>query len=161
MMTISIDGQLLEKTRDGIKTLAGTIEGIDLEEKVIIQEVPQDQEGNIPDFPFIPVWLLNTEIYVDADGTNKSDIIVYPIGVAILDTKQAVQESFAEFDRRLFWRQKMMDHFIHTRVTISPDVVSDTIIIPGPRVDQSIWRNRQKFGSWFVIQYRTCQQRRV
>ena len=160
-MADSIDGQLLKKTQAGIQSLAGTIEDISLEEKVVILQVAKEKGQKIPALPFIPIWLFNTEIINEAEGSNSGDIIVYPIGVAVIDKKITIENSFEAFDRRLFWRQKMMDHFIPNRVTISPDVVTDIFVVPGQRIDKAAWENRNIFVNWFVIQYRTSQQRRA
>lgn len=158
-MADSIWGKILEKTRDEIKCL--TLEGFDALTKLVILETPRTEEGGIPAVPFIFIAPFQAEEINESEGTNASDDITYPLLVAIVDSKQTILGDFDKLDQRLFWRETIIDHFIHnTQIDMHPNRGYDIEVRPLPAVDGGAWFGKQTYVSPLSLRYKVQKLRR-
>ena len=95
------------------------------------------------------------------EGTNRGDDIQYPIGIYMMD--DANRGSTTEIDERLLWREKILDHFIHNRlsVALTNAVICDQLIEPGPIVDNAAWYGRNIWLSALVVRVMVRKRRRA
>ena len=159
-MADSILGQILIEFRDALRDDV-TLTGIE-REHILIQPVPTDAETAPKNLPFIAVSSFLAESFPNP-GTNVSDDYGYPISVFIIDTKTTVSESFNALDRRFVWRETILDHFIHSKVTIAATgtVQYDITIDPSPIVDWQAWFKTNLFISVMTFRAVTRVMRRT
>lgn len=114
----SIYSQLLAEVQKKCKTLLPT--GVD-SANVVIQKVPSEREKYLPTtLPAIIVAPVGRATISATEGTNASDVIRYPILIALLqksstgDTGSAQQEDNRE--RMLKWHQDIRHAFINQKI---------------------------------------------
>ena len=159
-MADSILGQILVAVRDALRDDV-TLTGIE-NEHILLQTVPQNVASAPAAMPFISVSSFLAESFPNP-GTNVSDDYGYPVSIFIIDKKETVQKDFDAFDRRLVWRENILDHFIHNKVTITATgTVQYTITIdPSAVVDLSAWFDKSLFVSPINLRVVTRVTRRT
>lgn len=118
-------------------------------------------DKDLPSRPCVIFAPFGPEDIPDDGGTNKSDDITYRVACAIIDA--ANQKHDAEnLDDRYLWRELLIDHFIHNRVsvTLSNAALYDQTLELQPVVNQEAWA-RNWFLSSFVIKFVVRKQRRA
>jgi hypothetical protein len=145
-MADSILGQILEATKDDLRDNV-TLTGIE-REHIHIQPIPENVGSSPGALPFITVSSFLAESFPNP-GTNVGDDYGYPISIFIVDRKSTVLKDFDSFDRRLVWRENIMDRFIRNKFSIAATgtVQYDILIEPSPIVDISAWFEKELFVS--------------
>ena len=157
MPTTSLHGKILD-------VLEAAIEGLGLSglaaANIVKQCAPTDQEKWLPALPGIILAPLGDETIKDA--TNAGDDIGYPTLIAIVASANQDQ-TFADLDQRLVWREKIIDHLIHNRLAISHTGAQlyDQTIQPLPILDQAAWFRRNLFISTLVLKAWVRKHRRA
>lgn len=136
-MADSIVGQILVKVRDALRADV-TLTGVE-NEHIIIQPIPNDASAPKAK-PHISVSSFLAESFPEPSTTNTDDY-GYPISIFIVDKKSEVLKDFDSLDRRLLWREAIIDHFIRLRIDIAATATKwkTTTIEPAPIADFSAW----------------------
>jgi len=158
-MADSILGQIIVAVRDALRDDVA-LTGVE-REHIILQPVPENVAFAPAAMPFISVSSFLAESFPNP-GTNVSDDYGYSVSIFIIDKKAAVR-NFDAFDRRLLWRENILDHFIHNKVTITATgTVQYTITLdPAAVVDLSAWFEKEMFVSPINLRVVTRVTRRV
>ncbi len=145
-MADSILGQILVAVRDALRDDV-TLDGIE-REHILLQPVPENVASAPTAMPFITVSSFLAESFANP-GTNVSEDYGYSISIFIIDKKSIVLKDFDSFDRRLVWRETILDHFVHNKLTITATgtVQYDITIDPSAVVDISAWFDKELFVS--------------
>ena len=109
--------------------------------------------------PGIILSPIGTEkINVKSPGTNASDDIGYPVLISIVDDVLPSHSNVHQ-DKRLFWREKIIDTFIHFR--LAGAINYDIDVVPGPIVEPGAWTQQRKFLSIIELTVTQRVQRRA
>lgn len=159
-MADSVHGKLIDATVSAIEGL--NLSGV-ADANVLGQAVAEGKESatsGVSNYPAIVVSPVNRETIPPLGGTNKRDEVTYPVQVAIVDAANRSQ-SLTQLDTWLKYREDLIDHFIHNRVSITGNHrVSDQTIVPGPIVEPNAWREKDLFVSMFMIEFKLWRERR-
>lgn len=93
-------------------------------------------------------------------GTNLSDDFGWPVFIALIDA--ANQEiDLKKLDQRLLWREKVVDAFIHRRLTVDGVGQFDCTIEPSGVVDSRAWFDRNLYVSPLLVRVHSRERRRA
>lgn len=92
--------------------------------------------------------------------TNLSDRIEYPLAVLMLDKANGDQDT--GFDKRMVWRESVIDHFIRNRVTVTLPTGCFLLTQEVDTFDMAnlpAWVERNTFLGGLVVRF-VCRRRR-
>lgn len=148
-MADSILGQILVATQDALRDDV-ILDGVE-REHIIIQPVPNDTSAPKAR-PYISVSSYLAESFPEPSTTDTDDY-GYPISIFIVDKKSEVLKDFNSLDRRLVWREAIIDHFIRLRIDIAATATKwkTTIIEGSPIADISAWFDNELWVSPITV----------
>ena len=159
-MADSILGELLEESVTAAQGL--TLTGVSSSSIVQVAGLTATTLGNqIPTRPCVIFAPFGSEDIPDGGGTNLRDDIAYRVACVILDAANN-DHTAATLDARYLWRETLIDHFIHNRmsVTISNAVLYDQTLELQPVVNLGAWA-KNWFLSAFIIKFVVRKTRRA
>lgn len=143
--------------------VATTISGLSLTDSpaVVKLSVPLDDKKDVPNLPAIVVTPFGVESIDPRGGTNESEDIGYPVLVAMIE--QANGDQTTDRNKRLLWRQKIVDALIHTQPTIVTTFARpyDLTIEPADITSLPGWLFRQKSMSVLTARIWVRKKRRA
>jgi len=159
-MADSVHESILEK-------VVSEIEGLSLEDmapnNVLVTDVPVGEGVYYSGYPAICVSPIGNEQIVPSEGNNKQDAIGYPVLISIVDGANKRQQAVSR-DRRLLYRQQIIDHFIENNQVswgVSGVDEANIHIETGSIIDPAAWFDQNLNLSTIVLRCKVLKTRRV
>lgn len=159
-MADSVHENILEK-------VVSEIESLGLEDmtpsNVLVTDVPVGEGAYYRGYPAICVSPVGNEQIVPTEGNNLQDAIGYPVLISIVDGANKKQESVSR-DRRLLYREKIIDHFIENNGIswgVSGVDEVNVHIETGSIIDPAAWFDQNLNLSTIVLRCKTLKTRRA
>ena len=146
MAATSVHHKILDQVQTDIRGLS--LDGIE-DARVVIVAVPEASPRYVDGLPCIAISPIGTERI--GAGTNRSDDIGYPVVVAIQakGNENLVAPGGTALDKLLYWREQIIDKYIHKRVSSITGSANAKISYfdGGPIIDVAAWYAKQVFLS--------------
>ena len=161
-MARSVHGAILDQIQKDLRGVE--LPGIPAD-NIIKFMAPSDLKERWKGYPGVMLAPVGSESIDPGAGTAAKDDIGYPVLVAILDRAkvESAQGKDAKMDTWLYWRQLVIDTFIHKRlaITITGLDFFDTTIEPADIVDLGAWQDPGIMASLLVLRVWARKQRRL
>lgn len=160
----SINHYLLTQVQTEIRAIitAGSILTRYNTTNVIILDTPTDDESELDTMPSIMISPFGSEEVDPEEMTNKSDQIIYPVLVAIIDDANEVYRT--NLEARLEEREQLLDFFIHNRAEFdampNSSRLVDINVTPRDIIDPSAWFDSNLFVSVLELEFTVMRPRR-
>lgn len=158
MPNTSAIAELVEQAVAAVQALG--LSGV-LDANVVGLTVLTDADKHVAAFPAVVVGPFGTERI--APATNLADDIGYPLAVVLIDGADNDQ-STADLDTRMRWREQITDHFLRNRMTATLPAgcgLVDQQVEPLPMVDLPAWFQKQAFVSSQIVRFVVRRRRRA